>query len=182
MSAEAGSGKGPALAWGACVPCPALPVWPTPWQSQEQLAAGLWSFRMTGPGPRTLGQLGSLQPCGWARPPSPQEVKDPSSAELQCSAVKAAHEPQNQVWAASGSPTLHTPALGAPRAPALTNRTGRGRPGRAGPCDTNPCTPEKKKPFLGTSGMRMKEWWPVYLLSPAGGLGSVASAGTTPTL
>lgn len=58
-------------------------------------------------------QLGSVQPCGWAKTRSSQEVKDPSSCKAPTvSVAKAACEPQNQVWAAQGSPTLHTLLLG----------------------------------------------------------------------
>lgn len=87
---------------------------------------------------RALGQLGCLQPCGWAKTPSPpthtQEVKDPSSCQAPTvNAVKAAFEPQNQVWAAQGSPTLHTLTPGALRVPDLTNQTLRHpQPGVAG--------------------------------------------------
>lgn len=92
---------------------------------QWALSLGLWA------------SLAACSPVGGLRHPPPthtQEVKDPSSCQAPTvNAVKAAFEPQNQVWAAQGSPTLHTLTPGALRVPDLTNQTLRHpQPGVAG--------------------------------------------------
>lgn len=71
---------------GACFPCPYFLHLPTttlgpPLGTARSSEHGQWGVRAMGPELRALGQLGSLQPCGWAKTPSPPTPLHPPGGE-----------------------------------------------------------------------------------------------------